>query len=357
MAKALKKRLPKNFEDLLKQALVSDDLTKVQAVFETCDINARGGYGEATALMMSECSPALAKWLIVKGADINAVNIYGDTPLSQSIRVRYENHLPPHALIDLGADIHLSNNDGCSPLHVAADAKNLEALTLLLSRGAVVDALSTAQLTPLEYALRRVSNIGLIEMVPIAKALLAAGARSSQESQAFVKRASENFEFHRAGFNTESVEETSQAVQALCELFHVEPQARRQMHDGTSPIMATGKTWQEQFESLWQAFVPSSGAAETIQGEVVRLAGKLSHQLVQECGEDWDKDFRAMLLAWLKHLSSNNALSDAELTEAKAIVALGRNADEQAAIMPKLSLAWVKLNPIPIKLPKPSYCR
>jgi ankyrin repeat protein len=357
MAKALKKRLPKNFEDILKEALVSGNMTKAQAVFETCDINARGGYGEATALMMSECSPTLARWLIDKGADINAVNIYGDTALSQSIRVRYDNHLPPDVLIDLGADIHLLNDEGCSALHAAADAKNLKALSLLLSRGAVVDALSKNQLTPLEYALKRISNIGLVEMVPVAKMLLAAGARSSQQSQAFVKRAAEEFEFHRAGFNKKLVEETSHAARALCELFNVEPPAVRQMHDGKSPIVAAGTTWAQQFESLWLAFVPSSGAAETVQGEVVRIAGKLSEQLVQECGGDWDKDFAAMLRAWLKHLASNNALNDAQLNEAKAIVALGRDADEKALGMPKLSVAWVKLNPTPIKLPKPSYKR
>jgi hypothetical protein len=353
--KPLKKLLPKNFSDLLKEALVSNSLTAVQAVFETADINARGGYSKGTALMMWDCTPTLAKWLVGKGADINAVDHYGRTALHEN--VGYNQHSLPEALIELGIDIHKQDRYGATALHFAMDRKNLEAVTLLLSHQACIDALNEDQLTPLEYALKRISNIGLVGMVPVAKVLLEAGARSTPQSQEFVKKAADEFEFHRAGFNKEYVVETSQAARDLCELFLVEPPTVRQMHDGTSPIMATGKTWQEQFESLWQAFVPSSGAAETIQGEVVRLAGKLSHQLVQECGEDWDKDFRAMLLAWLKHLSSNNALSDAELTEAKAIVALGRNADEQAAIMPKLSLAWVKLNPIPIKLPKPSYCR
>jgi hypothetical protein len=49
MAKAKKKLLPKDFEKLLD----SGDIDKMKAVFETCDVDARGGYAKQTALAQS----------------------------------------------------------------------------------------------------------------------------------------------------------------------------------------------------------------------------------------------------------------------------------------------------------------
>jgi Ankyrin repeats (many copies) len=355
--KPLKKLLPKNFAEILKAAQISGDIAAVQAVFESCEIDARGGYGKRTTLMMGDCTPALARWLVAQGADINAANDYGDTPLHGSAFARYAHHLPPEVLLDLGADIHKTCKAGRTALHSAADGKNLKSVTLLLARGASVDVLSTDGLTPLEYALQRMSNTDLVDMIPVISTLFASGARSTQQSQAVVKRAVENFEFHRAGFNKDYVEETAAAARELCQLFDLEPPTLRQIHDGKSPIVAVGKTWLEQFNSLWQALIPSSGACETVQGEVVRITGRVRDELLRNGGVNWNRDFSAMLQAWHEHLSSHRALNNTELNQACEIVALGRNCEDHTDSMIELSLAWVKLNPMPIKLPKPSYKR
>lgn len=356
--KTLKKLLPKNFENLLKQAQASGDISVVQAVFDVCDIDARGGYGKRTALMMRDCTPALALWLRAQGADVNAADDYGCTPLHGSAFARFAHHLPPEVLLDLGADIHKTCKAGRTALHSAADGKNLRSVSLLLSRGAHVDALSLDGLTPLEYALQRISNTDLASIVPVAKALLAGGAQSTPQSKAFVTKAVEQFEFHRAGFNKDSVEETSKAARALCVLFQVEPPAVRQMHDGMAAIVPAGETWMLKFNSLWQILVPSSGACSTVQGEVLRIAGRLRDELCRNGGCNWDKDYRAMLDAWLQHLATYSSLSDAQLSEAKAIVGLGRHAEEEGSDrMLELSLAWVVLNPMPIALIEPAYRR
>ena len=60
MAKAKKKLLPKDFEALL----IAGDLEALRAVFETCDVNARGGYSKQTALAYHECPDDLAIWLV-----------------------------------------------------------------------------------------------------------------------------------------------------------------------------------------------------------------------------------------------------------------------------------------------------
>ena len=49
--KAKKKTLPKNFVELLK----AGELATLQAVFDTCDVDARGGYAKQTALAFDEC--------------------------------------------------------------------------------------------------------------------------------------------------------------------------------------------------------------------------------------------------------------------------------------------------------------
>lgn len=355
--KPLKKLLPKNFAEILKAAQISGDTAAAQAVFESCETDARGGYGKRTAMMMSDCTPALARWLVAQGADINAADDYGDTPLHGSAFARYAHHLPPEVLLDLGADIHKTCKAGRTALHSAADGKNLKSVTLLLARGASVDVLSTDGLTPLEYALQRMSNTDLVDMIPVINTLFASGARSTQQSQAVVKRAVENFEFHRAGFNKDFVEETAAAARELCQLFDLEPPALRQIHDGKSPIFAVGETWLEQFNSLWQALIPSSGACETVQGEVVRITGRVRDELLRNGGANWNRDFSAMLQAWLEHTASHHALNDTLSSEASEIVALGRNCEDHTDRMIKLSLEWVKLNPMPIKLPKPSYKR
>lgn len=354
--KPLKKLLPKNFEDILKESQVSGDIAAVQAVFETCDIDARGGYGKRTALMMRDCTPVLARWLVAQGADVNAVDDYGDTPLHGSAYARFA-YLSPAVLLDLGADIHKACKAGRTALHSAADGKNLKSVSLLLAHGAHVDALSRDGLTPLEYSLLRISNTDLVHIVPVAKALLSAGARSTPQSAAYVKQAVEQFEFHRAGFDKGTVEETSQAARALCELFQVEPPILRQMHDGKAAIVPTGDTWMQKFNSLWQMLVPSTGACKTVQGEVIRIAGRIRDELSRNGGCNWDKDHLAMLNAWLQHLATHNTLSVAQLIEAKEIVELGRGAEEKSDLMLQLSLSWVVLNPMPVALVQPTYKR
>jgi hypothetical protein len=74
---AKKQTLPKEFKDLLK----TTDLARLQAVFETCDVNARGGYAKQTALAFDDCPDELARWLVARGADLSAVDTWGNTPL------------------------------------------------------------------------------------------------------------------------------------------------------------------------------------------------------------------------------------------------------------------------------------
>lgn len=335
MAKPKKKLLPKNFEDLIKEG----DLAKLQAVFEQCDINARGGYAKQTALAFDGCPAELTRWLVEQGGDLSATDTWGNTPLHTLAGSRRGNI---EELLDLGADVNSNSSSRGTPLHAAADSFNLTNVRLLIGRGANVDAQNMDRMTPLEYALRRCSNVNLAEMAAIAELLLAAGASRTARMKDFVEVLGKTFEFHRAAFNRDMLDAASAALSRLYLIFGVTPVAARIIHDGTSPITVKDGSWQEQHQMLWELLVPSNGAAATVQGEVIRISGRIARELGRNDGINWDADYRAMAEAFVKHLQLKESASE-----------LIKDTDRMA----RLAVAWVLQNPTPIPLSRPKYTR
>ena len=235
-------------------------------------------------------------------------------------------------------------------MHSAAISHNAKSASLLVQYGASVDKLNRDGLTPLEAALQSCSNMGIEPTAAISELLLGAGAKRTPQMKKFVARIGTDFEFHRSNYNPDSAEETSKALTKLYELFDVTPAPPRQMHDGKSPIHPKAKTWQQQHQELWQLLVPSSGNAETIQGEVIRISGKISHEIEGNGGCNWDKDFARMADAFLTLVGTGKALAPAELKELQSIV---RDLEEQNAEtrrIAELAVKWVIQNPDPVKL-------
>ncbi|WP_028102343.1 ankyrin repeat domain-containing protein [Pseudoduganella violaceinigra] len=334
MAKAKKKLLPKNFEDLLK----AGDLAQLQTVFETCDINARGGSAKETALAFDDCSPELERWLVAEGADLSASDVRGNTPLHSRARSRLGSIA---GLLELGADLNSNASIG-TPLHAAADSYNVPNARLLVERGADVNALNRDGLTPLELALRRCRNVDLEDMAPLAELLLAAGASTSPAMKQVVAELGKTFEFHRSAFNPDLRDAASAGLNRLYELFGAAPVAPRLIHDGTAPIAVQGGSWQEQHDMLWAFLVPSSGPAATVQGEVIRISGRIANELEGNGGVNWDADYKAMAEAFVKHLALAEPAS--ELVK-------------DSARMAQLAVAWVAQHPVPIPLGRTEYKR
>lgn len=359
MAAAKKKRktLPKDFE----KQLESTDLAALQQVFETCEIDARESnkYSQKTALIMSSCPDALARWLVERGANVNAVDYYGNNALHIAARRRYKPR-ELALLVELGCDVVARNHSGDTPLHAAADAKHSRAVECLLASGANVNETNREGLTPLEVGLRGCSNAGIQGMVPVARALLAAGASRTPAMESYVQKIGKNFEFHRDGFAKDSVEATSAALLALCELFSVEPPPRRVMHDGKELIAVSGATWQRQHEGLWAFLVPSKGAAETVQGEVIRISGRICGEIYRNGGGNWNSDYTQMARAYLEFVRSEKSLDEASIREAEKIVdsiikRRGDAMDDDYEHLSKLAVEWVHRNPKPFKLGKVAY--
>ncbi len=355
--KPTRKTLPRNLDSLLDAAAESKDYAPVYAALEKCLPDARGGYGKGTLLANGKCTLELAKWAIERGTDINAGDTWNRTALHESARSRFGQVLTPHQLIQLGADIHAKSYDGMTPLFSAADGKNLAAVKLLLEHGADAKAKNNEELTPLDYALLRMNPIDFPHMIPIAQVLLDAGTEITEEMRASAKRVSETFEFHRARFNKEHVEETSAACHALCELLGVEPAKKRIVHDGKSPIVAKAETVGKRHEELWNLLVPSSGACKTVQGEVIRISGRIADKWFRNGGANWDSDYSQMAKAFATHMGSHTPLAPLDLDACNSVIKSPRQDPDSSEKLMVWAVEWVKKNPDPIRLEPPSYPR
>ena len=154
-----------------------------------------------------------------------------------------------------------------------------------------------------------------------------------------------------AGYPTESAEDLSTLHETI------DNQCK---HDGVSTITVSAHDWGSQHDELWSSLVPPQGAAQTVQGEIIRISGRINYELYENGGCNWDTDFRNMLDALLIHFASHNALSADELTAANEFAAPLRakgDSDDDAEILCQLAVKWVLANPNPIALGKTKYKR
>jgi hypothetical protein len=337
--------LPKHFEQLLE----SGDLDQLKAVFDKCDVNARGGFYKHTALAFPKCPDELARWLVERGTDVHAVDQWGRTALH--IRATWPSS-PLDVLCELGCDVNASAkmSDG-TPLHKAAMSHRPEHVATLLAHGADVDVKNDRGQTPLEVALESCRNIDLENVVEIARLLVERGAQKSERAKKALRRVGEQFQFHRSGMDADFAASCTAALAALDEMFGTAPVPPRRMHDGTSPIVAKPGTWREQSAELWKLLVPSSGAAATVQGEVIRIAGRIGDELERNGGVNWDEGYRQMARAFFAYVRTGASLPSAQVAELSELVgSLTRSAEGDTDRLAELAVAWVSLNPKPMPL-------
>lgn len=371
MPKAKRKSLPKDFSELLRTA----DLATLQAVFDTHELDARGGVGKQTALAYHFCSEDLTHWLIDQGADLEAKDTYGRTPLHNRAA---SGRGQIGALLARGGDVHARDNEGDTPLHKAARFANAEGVRQLLERGADKTAVNAYGRTPLAVGLESCSNIQIEAIATIAGLLYEPGAPAKGGLVGFIDRAlgrtrgpspdialmqdlvrriGETFEFHRAGVNPDFLERASAGLDRLYALFDVPPVPRRQMHDDRTPIVARTARWEDQHQELWELLVPSSGAAPTVQGEVIRITGRVADEVERNGAVNWDANYGKMVRALLVHFGSGEPLPAADRERAAALAADVRVVEGAPRGLCELAVCWVRLNPKPVPLSPPAYTR
>ena len=347
--------LPKDFNELL----TDGNIDQLKAVYNKCELTAHNGrYSLSTALHFGGVPDELVIWLVEQGLDINIPDYYGATPLyRQAILGRDTVKL----LCELGADIEKPNTYGDTPLHMAAEFFHPKTVKFLIDKGANVNVENDMGRTPLASVLMVCRGIYIAQTAEIASMLLEAGAKKTSKMKERVEQIGKDFEFHRESIHPDYIEAADKGLTKLYELFDVKPVAKRITHDGVSPILVKEGSWEEQYEELWSFLIPSSGAAKTVQGEVIRIPGRVRDELDRNGGVNWDRDYRKMLQAMPQYLSLGIPLSDQELEETKELIAQvhGKDFDDEPRLdrLCQLAIAWIKQNPDPLLLEKTSYKR
>ena len=120
-------------------------------------------------LLQYDSDQEVIQLLLTKGADANAKDTDGDTPLFYAAGYSHDISILKK-LITFGADIHYKTNEGFSLLHCAAMNKHIEVLKYVLSLGFYVDLADNDGCTALCWAVSRNSNIQIL------KSLISIGA-------------------------------------------------------------------------------------------------------------------------------------------------------------------------------------
>ena len=85
--------------------------------------------------------------LVEAGADVHLANEKGETPLHGAAWNDHEEAM--RVLVEAGADVHLEDEEGCTPLHRAAWNGCVETVDMLLKAGADVNLADDNGCTPL----------------------------------------------------------------------------------------------------------------------------------------------------------------------------------------------------------------
>lgn len=345
-----KKTLPADFQEVLERGNVEE----IKDILEKCQADAHMPYEKKTALFFADLPEEIIRYLVTeRGADINQVSEHGETALAEHACWRPE-HVP--LFVELGADVNYFEEFGSAPLHCAAGRFRVEGVKALLEQGANPFITSGwMKDTPMEHLLATCRNADISAAAEIAGMLLDQGVSVTADMKKEVTCIGTDFEFYKADFNPDYLDETVRGLQKLYGLFSVEPVSERQVYDGESPIVAKANAWQEQHEELWNLLVPGSGHASTVQGEVIRIIGKLCHEILDNGGMNWDREYRKLVKALGDFLRMGVPASEEVLSLARQI---GVDSDQkQLYLLNEECVKWVLANPNPIQLGAVKYRR
>lgn len=270
------------------------------------------------------------KYLIDKGVSATAKDIYGMTPLHYAMRG--ENVEAAKILLEAGADPNARDIEGgLIPFKMACCMYpfNKELVELFLYHGADIYITDNVTGEPYLYMLNK----------------------SKIEERKDVKEFLNEYE---AKLKAEGKLPPKPKKKKIT--------VDKPLHDGKSEIIIKASdNWLDQYKELWNLLVPKQGKALTIQGEVIRICGKLAYEILDNGRINWDNDFEMMCKELSKYLlTCENRLSEEENKKIKSIISKIKKdtvKEKDFDKLMELCTKWILLNRIPIELTEVPYNR
>lgn len=353
-----RKTLPKEIRELLG----CGDIAALKEQFLRCEPNATTGKYGSNIFSLSPLPREFALWAKEQGADVNFKDYYGKTPIFDHAS-SWNGDV--QLLLDLGADTDAADHSGITPLHLAALYGRTNAVKALLGAGVDVNVESgridwPGFLTPLEKTLRQ-NRLPYAQLLEICQILLRHGAKITARSRDFLRESAEHFQRVKRGItDSEFLRSQAEGLEKLYQIFDVVPAEEPIFHDGVSPIRVPEQSRNEAFHWLWDYLVPPSGKAQTAQGEAIRIAGRIDHEITANGGMNWDGDYRKMLRMFPEYLRLGIPLSDEEAARAEKITGLLRDGRDDGTLSAQLcayAAAWVSQNPEALPALEADYAR
>lgn len=341
--------LPKDFPELMREG----NLDKLKKVYEKCSIVAHREKDDRWTTPFYYDTPCTEfyQWLVDQGLDINAVNQYGQTPLTERARLKNTNF---EGLLIAGANPYGTKSR--NPLKDAIRFDCIENIRLLLEYGADVnpDNLHEGSVkTPLDWVLRNMKYNRVIPCSDMAEMFLARGAEYTLDAKNIIEELKKDFEFSKENIHTDDLRPYEEAMQKICSLFGMESVKGATKHDGISPITIAEDDNVKAFELLYYSLVPAKGICETVQGELIRLSGSIRLWLIENGGDKvrWKSKCEPMVKSLSELLTKGYGSDNGINSSIKEMVdkITFDSEPEEADPICDLCVDWVRKNPEPIK--------
>lgn len=334
-----RKKLVEDFEELLE----TGDMDALKAVYDTCALDAVFGYNKDTALALRGTPPELMRWLIDQGLDVNTENRFGRTALAEHANRGDTDKMK--LLLDCGADTEAGSHP---PLFQAAKHHRPEAIRLLIERGADLhreNRLGHGR-TAFKEAVANADTDAISRVLDSIEVLLDAGSEIDDE----VREEFTKFGRRYNRMSDKARDEYQSVMDRLYERIGAERPDVITPHDGYSDIIVPAvKSTNGQFRYLWNYLVPGGGPAATVQGEVIRIVGRIGYEALEMGYVNWDDDYAKMTNFWLETVGAAEG--------AMAVVKQRKAGEADIDALTEAAVAWVAEHPQPIALGEVPYRR
>lgn len=329
-----------------------DDVGELKRLYLRCEPDAVDYLCMGSNILGQHPLPReLAILAIERGANVNFLNpnkgIY--TPLMKQATHR-DGQVA--LLAEFGADVN-KDVQGVYPLHEAACSSNLQGIRVLVERGADVNCYqfdNENSLTPLEYGLC-FGNFGyhmdMTALLSVCELFIELGAVIRKKAQALLLKQIKEFLAYLRNPDVEAPEQI-EAMRQLCKLFDVPIPKIPVFHDGKSPIVITETVFEKQYAKLWEHLVPTFDSAPTLQGEVIRLTGRIEDEIMRNGSRNWNKRHKKMLQDIPEYMTMGNSLEDKEIEDIQRICKIlsqSRKDEDLPVQLQKYAVKWVLQNP------------